>query len=342
MMDSALKHSSWRMLLEKLEARLSSWTHRALNMANRLVLIKAVLQSMPLYLFLILATPKLVLKDIKRLQRSFLWGNSEQKRKWTLVKWDTVFLPKLVGGMSLCDPYHSNVVMGTRIWWKWLTLPSTPWAYLWTAKYANSRPTEELIQISEVNPGHRQWCSIDHILRQGTESAQQILGTELAKRRIQYSDEKDILRWGYEEKGTFTTREAYHIIVKEHTIKDPLWNKIWDPKIWLKFLTFLWLLCQNKILTWDNLRKRSFHGPSICPNCKQEEETTQHLMNYCPLAHKLWEKVSFRYQKDGWTHGDIVSIARNWARNPFKSKLLNSLWKLILGFLMWTIWKERN
>eukprot|EP00253_Pinus_taeda_P036339 PITA_36339 len=79
MTDSTMKNSSWRMLLEKLEARLSSWTHRALNMASRLVLIKAVLQSMPLYLFLILATPKWVLKEIKRLQRSFLSCNPDQK-----------------------------------------------------------------------------------------------------------------------------------------------------------------------------------------------------------------------------------------------------------------------
>ena len=65
-------------------------------------------------------------------------------------------------------------------------------------------------------------------------------------------------------------------------------------------------------------------------------------MNSCPLVYKLWEKVSFRCQKDGRTQGDIVSTVRNWARNPFKSKLLNSLWKLIPGFLMWTQWKERN
>eukprot|EP00253_Pinus_taeda_P004604 PITA_04604 len=53
---SAHKHSSWTTLLEKLEAKLFLWTHRALNMASRMVLIKAVLQSMPLYLFSILAT----------------------------------------------------------------------------------------------------------------------------------------------------------------------------------------------------------------------------------------------------------------------------------------------
>lgn len=64
---SALKHSSWKQLLEKLESRLSLWTNRALNMASRIVLIKAILQSMPLYLFSILAAPKWVLKEIKNL-----------------------------------------------------------------------------------------------------------------------------------------------------------------------------------------------------------------------------------------------------------------------------------
>lgn len=45
---SAHKHSSWTTLLEKMEAKVFLWTHRSLNMASRLVLIKAVLQSMPL------------------------------------------------------------------------------------------------------------------------------------------------------------------------------------------------------------------------------------------------------------------------------------------------------
>eukprot|EP00253_Pinus_taeda_P017696 PITA_17696 len=64
---STLKHAAWTDLLEKLEARLFLWTHRALNMASTIILIKAVLQSMPLYLFTIMAAPKWVLKAIKQL-----------------------------------------------------------------------------------------------------------------------------------------------------------------------------------------------------------------------------------------------------------------------------------
>lgn len=73
-------------------------------MASHLVLVKVVLQSMPLYLFSVLAAPKWVLKKIKNLQRNFLWGSLGQNRKWALVKWTMLCLPKNSRGIGLQDP----------------------------------------------------------------------------------------------------------------------------------------------------------------------------------------------------------------------------------------------
>ena len=159
LIDSAINNSSWNILLEKLEARLSSWNFRALNMASRLVLIKFVLQPMPLYLFSVLAAPKWVLKQIKVLQRRFLWGSSGQNRKWALVNSNTIFTPKEAGGLELRDPTHSNIVMGGRLWWKWTSNPSTPWAKLWNAKYANNWPPEELIRLFPAVPDSLIWTA---------------------------------------------------------------------------------------------------------------------------------------------------------------------------------------
>eukprot|EP00253_Pinus_taeda_P015835 PITA_15835 len=364
----ALKHSSWSCLLEKLEAKLFLWTHRALNMSSRLVLINVVLQSMPTYLFSILAAPKWVLKTIKQRQRNFLWGNSGPNRKWTLVKWEKACLPKNVGGIGLRDPKHSNMLMGAKIWWRWLSNPSTPWASLWTAKYAarfwedswqqlpnlrdnipglldqDINPFDKVSQFWDSHNGqeHRKWKEVCHIISHSPEQSHFTLSSELQKRKILFSEGMDILRWGYEEKGIFTTQEAYKLIIKDRVVKDKLWDKIWNSSIWLKVSTFLWLLSHNRILTWDNLRKRNFSGPSICPNCKQEEETTLHLMQTCQLGRKLWEKITFWCQKEGRVHGDIKGTLRTWSQEPYQSKLLNTLWKLILGLLMWNIWKERN
>eukprot|EP00253_Pinus_taeda_P035520 PITA_35520 len=377
---SALKHSSWTNLLEKLETKLFQWTHRALNMASRMVLIKAVLQSMPLYLFSLMAAPKGVLKAIRQLQRNFLWGNSGPNRKWALVKWKKVCTPKITGGIGLRDPEHSNAVMGAKIWWKWLTSPDTPWARLWHAKYASNLPREEIIRMTEISKGsamwnsaikhreliqnhsfwevkegssarfwtdswqqlpalntliqnlqaqemnhmdkinkfwnlhtnseYREWKPTHQILPDSTDAIQSSLSAELKKRKILKEAGEDKLRWGYEEKGTFTTKEAYRLLLNDRFNKDKVWEKIWKPPIWPKISTFLWLLAHNRILTWDNLRKRKFAGPSMCFNCKKEEETAAHLMLTCPLSRHIWEKVSFRSRKDGRVQGDILNTIR--------------------------------
>jgi len=396
--------------LERLESRLLLWTHRSLNMASRLVLIKAVLQSMPLYLFSILAAPKWVLKAIKKLQRNFLWGSSGLNRKWALVKWEKACIPKKAGGIGLRDPEHSNVIMGAKIWWKWLAFPGTLWAKFWTAKYANNLPLEERIRMTETSKGSSIWNSalmhrdliqkhsfwevkdggtaqfwtdswqqfpslgnviqgipVHHIQSQETvnyfwqntqdtdrriwktgqeilpdspEEVQRTLVDELQKRKILQGTEPDKLRWGYEEKGTYTTKEAYLLILKDQLIKDKLWEKVWSPRIWPKISTFLWLLSHNRILTWDNLRKRKFEGPSICLNCKMEEETAVHLMQLCPFSRILWEKVTFRCQKEGRKIGDLNNTIRNWPQAPYQSNILNTLWQIIPGIVMWNLWKE--
>lgn len=159
---------------------------------------------------------------------------------------------------------------------------------------------------------YRKWKEANKIIREeGYELTQHSLSFELKKRQIPIAEGTDILRWGYEERGTFITREAYKIIIKERIIKDTLWDKIWNSSNWPKVSTFLWLLCHNRILTWDNLKKRSFSGPSICLNFKQEEETTTHLMQTCQIGRKLWENVAFRCQKDGRVQGDIKETIRN-------------------------------
>jgi len=112
---SAIKHSCWRTLIEKLESRLNLWTHRTLNLASCVVLIKSVLQAISLYLFLILAAQKWVLKRIRDLQHGFLWGSTATNRKWALVKWTTVCTPKDKGGIGLRDPAHSNSIMSAKI-----------------------------------------------------------------------------------------------------------------------------------------------------------------------------------------------------------------------------------
>jgi len=79
------------------------------------------------------------------------------------VKWDKVCLPKKAGGIGLRDPEHSNTTMGTKIWWRWLANPNTPWASLRTAKYASNFAIKERIRMTELSTRFVIWnSSIQH------------------------------------------------------------------------------------------------------------------------------------------------------------------------------------
>lgn len=141
----------------------------------------------------------------------------------------------------------------------------------------------------------------------------------------------------------FTTKEAYHPRYSTtQTNKDQLWDQVWKPRIWPKVSTFLWLLSKRCILTWDNLQKRGFIGPSRCPNYNLNTESILHLMETCPLATQLWEKTNQCNRRSGKRRGDVTETIRKWPKDPYQSPLLNSLWNLIPGFLYWLLWKERN
>lgn len=81
--------------------KLNNWTFESLNLAGRLVIVKYVLQDMPLYLFSTLDTLESVLRNICNIQRNFLWWGSEEKRKWALVRWDKLYTPIFFGGLGL-------------------------------------------------------------------------------------------------------------------------------------------------------------------------------------------------------------------------------------------------
>ena len=153
---------------------------------------------------------------------------------------------------------------------------------------------------------------------------------ELNLRKIKTSEQQDKVHWGHTPKGMFTAKEAYQLLcLPRETAKDQLWDQIWQPGIWSKVSTFLWLLSKKRILTWENLQKRGFIGPSRCPNCKSQAETITHLMDQCPLADQIWKRTVLCNRRTGRRNGDIVNTIRNWPKHPFQSNFLNSLWLLL-------------
>lgn len=146
--EYAYKSANWEALLNKMKARLSNWTYRALNTASRLILVKSVLQTMPAYMFSALAAPKAVYKSIRSIQRSFLWNGASKQSKWALIKWTDICKPKREGGLGLRDPEILSKVVAAKIRWRWVENPSSLWGTWWKAKYTTQVRDRDLIRLT--------------------------------------------------------------------------------------------------------------------------------------------------------------------------------------------------
>ena len=77
-------------MIDKIEKKLSYWKSNLLSQAGKLVLIKAVLNSLPMYYLGLFQMPKMVAKKIILIQSRFFWGNSNGSEKVPMVKCDII------------------------------------------------------------------------------------------------------------------------------------------------------------------------------------------------------------------------------------------------------------
>jgi len=84
---SKAKKSAWTPIVEKIKRNITHWGTIWLNLAGKVVLIKAVLNSFLLYQCTLLLAPVTVLSQIEGLIRNFLWqgGNNGGSKKFALV-----------------------------------------------------------------------------------------------------------------------------------------------------------------------------------------------------------------------------------------------------------------
>eukprot|EP00253_Pinus_taeda_P028200 PITA_28200 len=120
--------SIWEPVINKMQSKIRKWTIRSLNLAGRLVLTKAVLQSIPVFMLSALPTPKEVLQQFRSIQKDFLWGKGEERKKWALVTWDKICKPKNHKGLGLDNLEILSKVLGAKLWWHWVKDLKAQWA----------------------------------------------------------------------------------------------------------------------------------------------------------------------------------------------------------------------
>jgi len=127
--------SVWQPIINKFEAKLATWKHRCLSMGGRITLINSVLTALPIYLLSFYRIPKKVVHKIVSIQRNFLWGGGNETTKIPWVKWDTVCLPKIKGGLGIKDLNKFNEALLGKWGWELANNQNQLWARTLLSKY---------------------------------------------------------------------------------------------------------------------------------------------------------------------------------------------------------------
>ena len=85
---------NWNPIIDKLKAKIQKWGVGWLTLAGKLVLLKSVLSSIPIYQSSILLAPTTVIGKIESVFKKFLWeGGKGNLKKLHLVSWDKIQRP---------------------------------------------------------------------------------------------------------------------------------------------------------------------------------------------------------------------------------------------------------
>eukprot|EP00253_Pinus_taeda_P003926 PITA_03926 len=211
------------------------------------------------------------------------------------------------------------------------------------AKRAGLEYVRDYWQDGEISEIWRTWRKPEEWYENINQDLEKIYTKEVELRKIKIRLGMDILRWGRSMKGTFTVKEAYYLATKqEREDGETDWRIIWEGKWWPKITIFAWLVSKERTLTWDKIQKRGFYGPSRCSLCTREDENQKHILNKCPFARYLWEKIRLLFGKTKRDPNIIHNTIMQWGKGKFLSRVVRRIWNLSVGFVIWFLWKERN
>ncbi|KAJ4783220.1 RNA-directed DNA polymerase (reverse transcriptase)-related family protein [Rhynchospora pubera] len=90
-----------QMLLERMWSKLAGWKCSMLSHAGRLVLIKSVLTSLPVYYMNTERIPKGLIDQMMSLMEKFFWGKTEKARYLSFISWKKVCTKIEDGGLGV-------------------------------------------------------------------------------------------------------------------------------------------------------------------------------------------------------------------------------------------------
>lgn len=133
------KRESWSGLVENFRSKLAIWKRRYLTKAGRLVLVNSTLATLPIFMMSLFVMPISVGEELERIMRNFLWGSTEEKKKFHLIAWDEVCVGVNWGGLGIRRLRDVNVSLLSKWLWNIGIDDGKLWKRVIFAKYGKAK-----------------------------------------------------------------------------------------------------------------------------------------------------------------------------------------------------------
>eukprot|EP00253_Pinus_taeda_P025007 PITA_25007 len=367
--------TDWEWLIVRYYNKISSWEFCALSLAGRVTLTMAVLTHLSVYWAHLFYLPSSTIQRLNKISANFIWGGSSTHQKIHLEKLKDISIPKQQGGWGIkdlrlfgcaricrslwrgvfrCSPW-SNIIRqrymkvkhieywyrkgtigprnGSPIWLSMrkveaLFLSRLRWRFLHVAMFSSD--------WRGSTPIWKDGCDLN--LQDILEGIWKLITDTLTGSGFHRHGHADHLQWTVcSFRRPVSVRDIYtHLISNRISYTLLTFPYIfWKAKCPPKIIHFAWLVFYNKNLSWDNLRKRSWHGPNRCSMCGTDEETNLHMFIKCPATLRIWYVLANIFDFP-LTDFDSPSAALIWWSRQNGNRRF-----LILIFL-WSAWKWRN
>ncbi|XP_059451183.1 uncharacterized protein LOC132181985 [Corylus avellana] len=133
------KRDAFNFILDKVLSKMEGWRAKTLSQAGRLVLIKSIAATIPSYAMSTFLLPSSFCSQLDRSFKNFWWGFPPAKsRNLTLKAWDTLCIPKDLGGLGIRKMREVNLALVSKLGWNLLCKADSMWVAQLRGKYLHS------------------------------------------------------------------------------------------------------------------------------------------------------------------------------------------------------------
>ncbi|XP_020672715.1 uncharacterized protein LOC110092485 [Dendrobium catenatum] len=120
-----LRKADFQCLLDNSCKKINAWGNKFVSFAGRMVLVKSVFLSLPIYTMTHSLIPMSTLLEFDKICRDFIWNKCDGKRGLHYLAWDHVCKPKEYGGWGVQSAMERRDVMRAKFTWKLIHNPDS-------------------------------------------------------------------------------------------------------------------------------------------------------------------------------------------------------------------------